>query len=348
MRPDSTLTSSSSTQHLRQTLQALPYSPDEEESKPRRGRVEHFVPAIWIPDGKTESCMRCGRTFGWRRRRHHCRLCGRCICASCSDKTFFILDPDAKSQSKAARACSACYDTVFPLLNPNPTSPFASGTATISHLTLSGLRSMPSLLLNNGSASTPSALMAIHSGSLKRPLSRLEDSSPVRRQRDPSGEGDASVTAMKIRPPHARPRSYVHILEDFHQGENSVSGSPSTSQYAGSASVRFELDVGDHENVESSAVANTREATSLPPSPRRKEDTARRHKRFSLPAVAISATPVMARPSLVGEGKLKRFSLVLGKSTSSGGSSELGGSIFQSAAAGKLSELLGRTSNQPS
>lgn len=86
MNPNSTLTSSSSTNHLRRALQALPYLPNEEETRPKRGKVEHFVPAIWIPDGKTDSCMRCGRTFGWRRRRHHCRLCGRCVCAGCSGK----------------------------------------------------------------------------------------------------------------------------------------------------------------------------------------------------------------------------------------------------------------------
>ena len=85
MQLNSTLTSSSSTNHLRRTLQALPYSP-EDSSRPKRGKVEHFVPAVWVPDGKAESCMRCGRTFGWRRRRHHCRLCGRCVCGSCSGK----------------------------------------------------------------------------------------------------------------------------------------------------------------------------------------------------------------------------------------------------------------------
>jgi len=82
--PNSTLSSSTSTNHLRKTLQALPHLPEDEQNRPRRGKVEHFVPAVWIPDGKTESCMRCGRPFGWRRRRHHCRLCGRCVCASCS------------------------------------------------------------------------------------------------------------------------------------------------------------------------------------------------------------------------------------------------------------------------
>lgn len=88
MNLNTTLTSSASTNHLRHALQAVPYSPVESQQQehPKRGKVEHFVPAVWIPDSKTDSCMRCGRTFGWRRRRHHCRLCGRCVCHSCSTK----------------------------------------------------------------------------------------------------------------------------------------------------------------------------------------------------------------------------------------------------------------------
>ena len=92
--PNSTLTSSASTQHLRRSLQALPYVPDVPADAigklPKRDKVEHFVPAIWIPDGKVDACMRCGRSFGWRRRRHHCRLCGRCVCASCSGKVVTL------------------------------------------------------------------------------------------------------------------------------------------------------------------------------------------------------------------------------------------------------------------
>lgn len=126
--PNSTLTSSASTNHVRRALQALPYHPSDErvatlkasssvdllmkdsasplssrlgkftgkkdkEKKglpaERRRKVEHWVPPIWIPDSKTSSCMRCGRMFGWRRRRHHCRLCGRCICAACSGRVCF-------------------------------------------------------------------------------------------------------------------------------------------------------------------------------------------------------------------------------------------------------------------
>lgn len=121
--PNSTLTSSASTNHVRRALQALPYHPDDGRigtirvsssldavssashhhlhgrfkmskkdkvkqnvAAERRRKVDHWVPAIWIPDGKATACMRCGRTFGWRRRRHHCRLCGRCVCAACSDR----------------------------------------------------------------------------------------------------------------------------------------------------------------------------------------------------------------------------------------------------------------------
>ncbi|KAJ4488252.1 hypothetical protein J3R30DRAFT_3434551 [Lentinula aciculospora] len=163
--PNSTLTSSEATQHIRHALQALPFAPgdvrmqvvkvDKRQSRvidkgfekgqdrgnvikmhksleskdkaskaewynERRFKVEHWVPPIWIPDEKAEGCMRCGRAFGWRRRRHHCRLCGRCVCSSCSEKTFYITDPNLKGEgaSKPARACNACYESVFPLIDP--------------------------------------------------------------------------------------------------------------------------------------------------------------------------------------------------------------------------------------
>lgn len=82
---------------------------------------------------------------------------------------------------------------------------------------------------------------------------------------------------------------------------------------------------------------------SLPASPLRSnrgEDTVRRRKRFSMPAVAIHTTPVTARPNVIGEGKGKRWSLVLGNLKSS--SSE----FTHGVAAGKLNDLLGRQSRQ--
>ncbi|EIW78931.1 hypothetical protein CONPUDRAFT_145159 [Coniophora puteana RWD-64-598 SS2] len=89
--------------------------------KGKRAPVDNFLPPVWIPDARTDACMRCARPFGWRyaRRRHHCRLCGRCVCAGCSGKTFYIVDAsDSSSPAKPARACNECYDTVFPVLGP--------------------------------------------------------------------------------------------------------------------------------------------------------------------------------------------------------------------------------------
>ncbi|KAJ7813631.1 hypothetical protein B0H13DRAFT_2422676 [Mycena leptocephala] len=167
------------TAHLRRSLQALPFPRSDErlttlkEGKgkgkklERRGRVEHWVPAIWIPDEKTEGSMRCGRPFGWRRRWHHCRLCGRCICSSCSDRTFFISDPNApENSSKPARACNACSETVFPLLDNPPededghrASQLHARRAQYPHLT----RQLPILALH-AFASTTEALVAIDRG----------------------------------------------------------------------------------------------------------------------------------------------------------------------------------------
>ncbi|OCH93011.1 hypothetical protein OBBRIDRAFT_772455 [Obba rivulosa] len=339
MQPNSTLTSSASTNHLRRQLQALPYSPEEDGRKPKRGKVEHFVPAVWIPDGKTESCMRCGRTFGWRRRRHHCRLCGRCVCGGCSEKTFYVMDPNVKDTHKPARACEACYETVFPLLDPSDVVPDATHGTTHSHFTLSGLKSMPSLAISDSHSKTPPALMAIDVESPKRTSSHDDERSP-HESHEPGG-----VPAIRVKP-LARPRSYIQILEDFEEHGYTDDGelpSPSVSRYSHEA-----LDERDEEALEGTAQQSfeivdspASAGGSLPPTPR-KENTARRHKRFSLPAVALQTSPVTARPSAVGEGISRRFSLMLGRNGSGAESSKGSGGLKDGAAVSKLYELLGR------
>ncbi|KAF8211050.1 hypothetical protein K438DRAFT_1664934 [Mycena galopus ATCC 62051] len=405
--PDSTLTSSSSTAHLRRSLQALPFPPSDErlttlrEGKTkgkkleRRGRVEHWVPAIWIPDEKTEGCMRCGRPFGWRRRRHHCRLCGRCVCASCSERTFFIADPNAQGSgsSKAARACNACYETVFPLLDSPPEDDEAAAdhnpmldahSNTVSSLAnFPSWLSMPSLPL----ASTTEALMAIDRGPQRQSTSakyeRLRRGAGEPSDWDGNGmhpeEGSEMSTQVEmtahdrvraVRSPPPRPRSYVQILEDFEESENS-----------GFAAVKEE---GGDEDAESAAGSRPQTVVNLDMDmdedelervlPQRREDTARRNKRFSLPAVALQTTSVTARTQAPGDGgrqrdrdgrgpRTKRFSLVLGtrhnhhpsktqsemtgrgRIEEEGVHHEGGGAgpeLAKGVAAGKLSELLGR------
>ena len=298
---NSTLTSSSSTNHLRRSLQALPFPPSDEriatvravqsfkdisefdllkndqrkgkEPLERRRKVEHWVPAIWIPDEKSDLCMRCGKPFNWRRRRHHCRLCGRCVCATCSGRvchglftcrgaglsssnslqTFFIANPSAlESSSKPARACETCYETVFPLVDP-PTneegaaSPmFASflssdvGTARLAKGTTRSMLptwvSMPSLPTQG---SQPQALMQMADADIS--MDGLEISGPYI-----SASALGTSDLQSSRRGHARlrlttrPKSYHQIPEDFgHQ-----SGIPS--------SLSTLLDSAIEENPESS------------------------------------------------------------------------------------------------
>ncbi|KAL4259511.1 FYVE-type domain-containing protein [Pleurotus pulmonarius] len=365
MHPNSTLTSSASNNHIRQSLQALPFHPSDERIATirassgqrkslgkgkrragpveRRGKVEHWVPAIWIPDEKTEGCMRCGKPFGWRRRRHHCRLCGRCVCAGCSERTFFISDPNLKNSSKPARACNACYEAVFPLIEDHPTTgQYVDSVNTLTHVPQ--LVSLPT----GPSSSTPQALMALDS-----PLHRQE-----RSDNPAAGERSDRVERVRLRTP-SRPRSYHQILEDF--------GAEHRSQE------ELEPVHESHESSEPSTVrrgeeGNVVDLTSSPPStpPLRNENTARRHQRFSVPAVALQTTSVMAHtisspdsesgdtlPPLAGRRRSKRFSLVLGRSSShsqdpSGKrqqeASEMPSakSEFNSVAVGRLSELLSR------
>jgi hypothetical protein len=157
------------------------------EPRERRGTVEHWVPAIWVPDEKAEGCMRCGCSFGWKRGRHHCRLCGRCVCTSCSEKvslltlrsflvghfsiwlifylinicwfvmvlmstlliqTFFISHPNSKDiLSKPTCACNACYEIAFPLLDSDLLNTNTNSSTITSHRNFPSRLAVPSVPL---------------------------------------------------------------------------------------------------------------------------------------------------------------------------------------------------------
>ncbi|KAG6918175.1 hypothetical protein DXG01_016160 [Tephrocybe rancida] len=382
--PNSTLTSSSSTNHLRRSLQALPFPPTDEriatvraskhdvknakgkakhdhEPKERRRKVEHWVPAIWIPDEKTSEWV---------------RLETEETPLQAMWATFFIADPNAKDDSsKPARACDACYETVFPLIDPVPGVPI-DVTGTIHRKDVDSFPSLnsipswlsiPSLPVN----AKPQVLMAID----REPSS---PSSRIQHLPDPDhGENHGRIKARPV--PNARPRSYNQLLEDFEQNENGrfdLLDAPLEEDDDEENGLVNEEDEGTLDlKRHSSRVSSTGKA-STPSSPR-KENTARRNKRFSLPAVALHTTNVTARTSALfgdvdgsqlGDGAVspsrtnKRFSLVLGnsRSHSNGGRSQSEtaakpgiansgivasaskSDVGKSIAAGKLSELLGR------
>ncbi|KAG5721896.1 FYVE, RhoGEF and PH domain-containing protein 6, partial [Termitomyces sp. T112] len=369
--PNSTLTSSSSTNHLRRSLQALPFPPtderiatyrtDESNGKrakakgkedaqllERRRKVEHWVPAIWIPDQKTNECM-------------------RCVCASCSGRTFFISDSHTQdNSSKPARACDTCYETVFPLIDPVPdATPEKTGAIhqqdTDRFPSLSSLPSWLSVPSFPGT-STPRSLMAIE----REPspsISYVQDFSAY----DQSG----NHRRIKPRLQSTRVRSYNQLLENFEQndhGRSDVMDSRLEEENDSKENGCSDTDDDDLDCQSSSRVSINGQASSP-----RKEDTVRRHERFSSPAVALHATNVTARTSAVFDDDdltedgasspiktNKRFSLVLGgrhrensgmrgqsEVTVQSGDSRSGAAgtkseLVKSIAAGKLSEILAR------
>ena len=55
--------------------------------------------------------VRCAATFGKRIRRHHCRMCGKCVCKQCSSHKL-LLRHSGKPRRNAIsfdRACDVCF-----------------------------------------------------------------------------------------------------------------------------------------------------------------------------------------------------------------------------------------------
>ena len=80
------------------------------------------TPFFWIPDDVVTKCFACGSTFNFITRRHHCRLCGRVVCWSCSNQKHAIpsfmqpwcaIAPNAGAAvSNDVRLCDTCYVSV--------------------------------------------------------------------------------------------------------------------------------------------------------------------------------------------------------------------------------------------
>ena len=62
---------------------------DTEASGEERGRNAYNLPR-WQPDAEVTNCPICGHVFSFWFRKHHCRKCGRVVCANCSPHRITI------------------------------------------------------------------------------------------------------------------------------------------------------------------------------------------------------------------------------------------------------------------
>ena len=91
---------------------------------------------LWQPDNEAEECslLACGKTFGYwtRERKHHCRQCGRVVCAACSGRMVreAARPPVAGCFAASDAAPAPALPRVPPA--PHPPSPCARVCAPVS------------------------------------------------------------------------------------------------------------------------------------------------------------------------------------------------------------------------
>ncbi|KAI1134707.1 VAC1 protein [Hypoxylon sp. FL0543] len=92
----------------------------------QRKVIEQSV-VTWEDDGKVAKCPFCQQEFSWTFRRHHCRICGRVVCAdpytACSSEVGLnVTNPIASVSEKPGggnpisvdiRMCQDCKSTIF-------------------------------------------------------------------------------------------------------------------------------------------------------------------------------------------------------------------------------------------
>ncbi|KAG8739720.1 hypothetical protein FRC10_005239 [Ceratobasidium sp. 414] len=351
MHPDSTLTSSSSTTHLRRVLQALPYPPGKatirgararstggksilrkgrmagrqvtvtEESEDadtehgasssagetkrseRRGRVENFVPAIWVPDQESAN--------------------------------FFIMDPanaEAPKSHKPERACSLCYEAVFPVIRSSNES------------------------LHSGPDRGGTIMPLRNSPARPRVMQHLMTTSPVttptmERGRSggiaPSPSSPTMLAPLPAGPMGASPGNTFLSSASSQSGARVPPSQSNGTELATSTTTRTITSVDSQRTVQP-YVSSDPSSDSQSSRPRSLEIG----RRFAAASAFVHTAGVTARTKVTGRGKGRRMSLVSGRRNTGGGIlasasreavDESTATLGRGAAAQQLSELLGRS-----
>ena len=109
----STISNNPPTQRI--TEQGLPRRPNLDALQ-NRGSREITLPQ-WEPDTVVSKCPICGTTFSFWYRKHHCRKCGRVVCANCSPHRItipreFIVHPPEDSTPSPSTTSKAGVEVV--------------------------------------------------------------------------------------------------------------------------------------------------------------------------------------------------------------------------------------------
>ncbi|KAG8900276.1 hypothetical protein FRB99_006144, partial [Tulasnella sp. 403] len=300
--PNSTLTSSSSTAHIRRVLRALPHPPDHSRKDciehERRAIVDNFLPPV---------------------------LCGKVVCATCSGQTFFVSDPKIRKSIKASRACTACYEAVFPVLSPSR----APANASLQILGMYGpdsqlaIPSPPGLLavtaldaeaLSNGAEGASSQLRrTTHTSEASFTTDGIMQSitsSTAGQQTAPQQIGSALSVTHTVYPQEnlggfALP---IALIKSAARDEKPILHPQPRSQGQKESRASVSIGSGASDNdVHESPISSTSDWRAQP------VETA-----FSIPSAAMHKAPVTIFPQT--EGDTRRFSLVLsGKGTAGRG-----------------------------
>ena len=89
----------------RQRITDRPLPPTPGTASPRGIRSRDFKLPEWQADAEVSECPICGHRFNFWYRKHHCRKCGRVVCASCSPhritipRQFIVHPPSSSDQS---------------------------------------------------------------------------------------------------------------------------------------------------------------------------------------------------------------------------------------------------------
>jgi hypothetical protein len=153
-------------------------------------------PQPWVSDDERTTCTLCERKFNPFFRKHHCRMCGRIICAKCSPSRASL--PDLGYQN-LVRVCSPCF------ASRNVQSPFDAVEASASVSSASQSRTGA----KDFSAADPRDVSAASKSLMQEHPSQISPTPP-----------DAPAT-----PP---PRSALSVITDAQKRARDASGTAGT------------------------------------------------------------------------------------------------------------------------